>query len=318
MRLHPYAPFGILVAVTIGGVALTNILEKTHNSMKAKPATPSIIKVTPKPVAKVIQFEAASGISTHKNYGGEMFKAKANDTKFITVRKNGLVEEVLIAYPTYTHWNVDSCKQGRYYAKWSMFSKWTGALPVQENLEGKNARIPLRDSREPNYCHIVYNKDGAVSAVSFTPNKTELNPISAVSDVKRCRVLDTCVLYSVKTRWVQAYNKNFTLSRFELAVLIDNHAAISPRRNVWPTDVGEITEECNKGEKSSCEYLKGYTLAYDAHQSVSIRPPDFEYHKQELINKCHDRWRAACDELETMGIRYCNPIWPECPIKYDD
>jgi hypothetical protein len=50
MRLHPYAPFGILIAVTIGGVALTNILEKTHNSMEAVPATSSIIKVTPKPV----------------------------------------------------------------------------------------------------------------------------------------------------------------------------------------------------------------------------------------------------------------------------
>jgi len=50
MRLHPYAPFGILVAVTIGGVALTNILEKTHNSMKAKLDTPPIVKVTPKPV----------------------------------------------------------------------------------------------------------------------------------------------------------------------------------------------------------------------------------------------------------------------------
>ena len=50
MRLHPYAPLGILIAVTIGGVALTSTLEKTYNSMKAEPATSSIVKVTPKPV----------------------------------------------------------------------------------------------------------------------------------------------------------------------------------------------------------------------------------------------------------------------------
>ena len=50
MRLHPYAPLGILIAITIGGVALTSTLEKTYNSMKAKPATSSIVKVTPKPV----------------------------------------------------------------------------------------------------------------------------------------------------------------------------------------------------------------------------------------------------------------------------
>ena len=50
MRLHPHAPFGVLVAVTIGGVALIDILGKIHNSMKAVPATSSIIKVTPKPV----------------------------------------------------------------------------------------------------------------------------------------------------------------------------------------------------------------------------------------------------------------------------
>ena len=50
MRLHPYAPLGILIAITIGGVALTSTLEKTYNSMKAKSATSSIVKVTPKPV----------------------------------------------------------------------------------------------------------------------------------------------------------------------------------------------------------------------------------------------------------------------------
>ena len=50
MRLHPYAPFGILIAVTIGGVALTSTLEKTYNSMKAEPATSSVVEVTPKPV----------------------------------------------------------------------------------------------------------------------------------------------------------------------------------------------------------------------------------------------------------------------------
>ena len=50
MRLHPYAPFGILIAVTIGGVALTSTLKETHSSMRAVSATSSIIDVTPKPV----------------------------------------------------------------------------------------------------------------------------------------------------------------------------------------------------------------------------------------------------------------------------
>ena len=50
MRLHPYAPLGILIAVTIGGVALTSTLKETHSSMRAVSATSSIIDVTPKPV----------------------------------------------------------------------------------------------------------------------------------------------------------------------------------------------------------------------------------------------------------------------------
>lgn len=301
MRLHPYAPFGILIAVTIGGVALTSTLEKTHNSMKAKPATSSIVKVTPKPVAKVIQFEAASGISKSTGYGGEITTKEANDTHFITVRKNGQIEEVLIATAYFTHWNVHACKSSGEYS-------YLGSLHGASALEPAVFKpAPEHSVMVDKYCHIVYNKGGAVSAVSFTPNKTEPNPISAVSDTKRCRVRETCDLYSVKTKWAQAYSKDFTLTELESTVLKDIYVRYiggGRRNSPWPTDINAITKECNKGDKSSCEYLEGYRLAYKAHETVTIRPTDSEYHKNELITECNKSMNSwACDELETMGIR---------------
>ena len=271
MRLHPYAPFGILIAVTIGGVALTSTLEKTYNSMKAEPATSSVVEVTPKPVAKVIQFEAASGISVHKSYDGEMLTKEANDTHFITVRKNGQIEEVLIATAYTTHWNVHACKSS---GKYTYLGSLHGSSETGPSTDFKPAPEYSVDAGDK-YCHIAYNKGGAVSAVSFTPNETELNPISAVSDTKRCRVRETCDLYSVKTKWAQAYSKDFTLTALESTVMRDmlSTTAYGNQRNSrWPTDIEAITKECNKGDKSSCEYLKGYRLAYKAHQSVTIRP----------------------------------------------
>ena len=271
MRLHPYAPLGILIAITIGGVALTSTLEKTYNSMKAKPATSSIVKVTPKPVAKVIQFEAASGISKSTSYSGELETKEANDTHFITVRKNGQIEEVLIATAYTTHWNVHACKSS---GKYTYLGSLHGSSETGPSTDFKPAPEYSVDAGDK-YCHIAYNKGGAVSAVSFTPNKTELNPISAVSDTKRCRVRETCDLYSVKTKWAQAYSKDFTLTELESTVLRDLILSTtsygSQKNSPWPTDIEAITKECNKGDESSCEYLKGYRLAYKAHQHVTIR-----------------------------------------------
>ena len=274
MRLHPYAPFGILIAITIGGVALTSTLKETHSSMKAKPATSSIVKVTPKPVVEVIQkatqFEAASGISTDKFYGGEILTKEANDTKFIIIGEKGSVEEVLIATAYVTHWNVHSCKPSGEHA-------YLGSLnPSREYKQSNELSTSLVAPISTNkYCHIAYSKDGAVSAVSITPNITEPNPIGAVSDDKRCRVLDTCTLYSVKTKWAKVSKKDFTLTKLELTVLRDlilSHTPYGSQKNSpWPTDIEAITKECNKGDESSCEYLKGYRLAYKAHQHVTIR-----------------------------------------------
>ena len=284
MRLHPYAPFGILIAVTIGGVALTSTLEKTYNSMKAEPATSSIIDVTPKPVVEVIQkatqFEAASGISKSTGYSGELQTKEANDTKFITIRKEGRVEEVLIAAAYLTHWNVHSCKSS---GKYTYLGRLHGSSETGPSTDFKPAPEYSVDAGGK-YCHIAYSKDGAVSAVSITPNITEPNPIGAVSDTKRCRVLETCDLYSVKTKWAQAYSKDFTLTALESTVMRDHLLNTTPygsqRNSPWPTDIEAITKECNKGDESSCEYLKGYRLAYKAHQSVTIRSatqPAFYY-----------------------------------------